>query len=212
MNLYFIRHGESEGNSRQFHQGENVSLSEIGVKQARAVAQYFKQIKIDKLYTSPHLRAKHTAEIISEVLKLPLEHIEFLKELKRPTELEGLEYNHPKAHEIKKIIKENQTSPDWKYTDDESFNDLLCRAKQVEQHVLLHQNNENIVCISHIQITVLIVLRLLLQDQLTPSVFWQFFYHCKVNNTGIIHLEYSESSGWNLITWNNTTHLLNLVN
>ncbi len=125
MNLYFIRHGESEGNSKQFHQGENVSLSDVGIRQANAVARYFKQTKIEKIYTSPHLRAKHTAEIIAKVLELSTEHIEFLKELKRPTELEGLEYNHPKANEIKRIIKENQTSPDWKYSDDESFNDLL---------------------------------------------------------------------------------------
>jgi len=207
MNIYFVRHGESEGNLNGVHQGEKVPLSETGKQQARLVAKRFKNIKIDTIYASPYLRAKQTAEIIAKELSRPIEYWEQLKELKRPSEIEGLKYNDPKASEIKRIIRENQIKADWKFSDDESFNDLLLRAKQIEKHLLDHHKEDNILCVSHIQIMVMTILHILLQDKLTPEVFWQFFYHCRQNNTGITILEHTESTGWNLISWNDTTHL-----
>lgn len=207
MNVYFVRHGESEGNQKKVHQGENVPLSETGKHQAELVANRLKNIAIDVIYASPYLRAKQTADIISKKLKLPIEYWEHLKELKRPSELEGLKYSDPNASEIKKIIRENQTKADWKFSDDESFNDLLERAKQVEKHLFKHHKDQNVVCVSHIQILAMIVLQTVLQDKLTPEVFWQFYYHSRQKNTGITHLEYTEPFGWNLVTWNDTTHL-----
>lgn len=207
MNVYFIRHAESEGNLNKIHQGENVSLSEEGRVQAKLVANRFRNIPVDIIYASPYLRAKQTAIIISEELNLPVEYWEELKELKRPSELEGLKYSDPKALKIKEIIRRKQIEPDWRYSDDESFNDLLSRAKQVENHLLGCHKNQNILCVSHIQILVMCILWAVLQDKLSPEVFWQFYYHCRQKNSGISQLEYFEASGWNLVTWNDTTHL-----
>jgi len=207
MNVYFIRHGQSEGNKKQVHQGEDVSLSEKGISQAKAVAKRLKKHDISVIYSSPYLRAKQTSEIISKELDLTIEYWEELKELRRPSELEGLEYSDPKATEIKEIIKKNQTAPDWKYSDDESFNDLITRAKEVEKHIFEHHKEQNMLCVSHIQIMVMIVMQTIMQDKLTPEVFWQFYYHCRQKNTGITHLEHIDNFGWNLVTWNDTTHL-----
>ncbi len=207
MNVYFVRHGESEGNLKKIHQGDSVPLSKEGKRQVELVANRLKGIQIDTIYASPYLRAKQTAEIISKELDLSVEYWEHLKELKRPLELEGLEYSDPKASEIKKIIRENQIRADWRYSDDESFNDLLARAKRVEKHLLEHHKDQNVLCVSHIQIMAMIILQIVLQDKLTPEVFWQFYYHSKQGNTGITHLEYNEKFGWSLVTWNDTTHL-----
>ena len=207
MNIYFVRHGESEGNLNKFHQGENVPLSKTGELQAKLVAKRFKNIRINVIYASPYLRTKQTAKFIAKELGQPLEYWEQLKELKRPSELAGLKYSDPKASEIKKIIRENQIKADWKFSDDESFNDLLVRAKQIEKHLIDHHKDENVLCVSHVQIMVMIILHIILQDKLTPEVFCQFFDHCSQNNTGITLLEYTESFGWNLISWNDTTHL-----
>ncbi len=207
MNVYFVRHGQSEGNKEQVHQGENVSLSEKGKDQAMAVAKRLKKHDISVIYSSPYLRAKQTAEIISNELDLPIEFWEDLKELRRPSEIEGLSYTDPIAIKIKDTIKKKQIIPDWKYSDDESFNDLLARAKAVEKHIFEHHKDQNVLCVSHIQIMVMIVMQIVMQDKLTPEVFWQFYYHCRQKNTGITHLEYTDTFGWNLVTWNDTTHL-----
>jgi len=207
MNVYFIRHGQSEGNLNKIHQGLDVPLSEKGKKQAVLVAKRLKNVNVDVIYASPYLRTKQTAEIIAKELNLPIEHWSQLKEIKRPSELGGLKYGDPKASEIKKIIHENQIKADWRYSDGESFNDLLMRAKEVEKYIFEHHRDQNVLCVSHITIMIMIVLQTILQDKLTPEVFWQFYYHSRQKNTGITHLEFTENFGWSLVTWNDTTHL-----
>jgi len=207
MNIYFVRHGQSEGNLKNTHQGENVPLSKEGKRQVRLLAERLKDRKIDVVYASPYLRAKQTAEIIAKELKLPVEHWDQLKERKRPSEVEGLAYNHPKASEIYEITRKNQIKADWKHSDDESFNDLLKRGKEVEKHLLEHHEGQNVLCVSHIGILIMTVLQIILQDKLSPEVFWQFYYHSRQDNTGISHLEFTDKYGWKLLAWNDTTHL-----
>jgi broad specificity phosphatase PhoE len=81
------------------------------------------------------------------------------------------------------------------------------RAKEVLDHLIKHHKDQNVICISHIAIMMLIVLQAILHDKLTPEVFWQFYYHARHSNTGITHLEHSENAGWYLVTWNDTEHL-----
>jgi len=207
MNVYFVRHGESEGNKKKFHQGEEVPLSKKGFAQAKAVARRLKNIDIDLIYSSPYLRARQTASIIAHELNLPVKFWGQLRELKRPSELKGLEYTDPRAIAIKEIIKKNQIRPDWRYSDDESFSDLMARAEKVEKRLINRHCGQNILCVTHIQIMVMIIMKIIMQEKLTPEVFWQFYYHCRQENTGITQLEYTPASGWNLVTWNDTSHL-----
>jgi len=207
MNVYFVRHGESEGNVKSTHQGENVRLSEGGIKQSQFLAKRLKSKDIKVIYASPSLRTKQTAEVISKELRLSVEYWEFLKERRRPSEIEGLSYDHRKASKIFEITKENQSKADWKYSDDESFNDLLNRAKEVEKRLLEHDDGQNILCVSHIGILIMVILHMILQDKLSPEVFWQFYYHSRLENTGISHLAYTKKNGWKLLAWNDTSHL-----
>jgi len=68
-NLYFLRHGESRGNSARIIQGRrDLALSEKGLKQSEAVALWFKDRRIDAILCSPLKRAVQTAEIVARVL------------------------------------------------------------------------------------------------------------------------------------------------
>ena len=68
--IYIVRHGQTTGNKAKVLQGRgsNQPLNEAGIRQAGAVRDWFSehQIHIDRVYTSPLLRAMQTAEIISE--------------------------------------------------------------------------------------------------------------------------------------------------
>ena len=167
----------------------------------------FKDKKFDFIYASPHLRTKQSAEIIGRELKLPIEYWDLLKERRRPSEVEGLRYDDPKATEIYEVTRKNQINADWKYSDDESFNDLLKRAKTVEKHLISLHKDQDLICVTHIGMIMIIASQITLQDKLTPEVFWQFYHHSRHSNTGITHLEYSEKFGWNLVAWNDTAHL-----
>lgn len=207
MNLYLVRHGESKGNVGLIHQGEDISLSNEGSRQVSLVANSLIDEKINFIYSSPFLRVKQSAEIISKRLKLPVEFWGLLKERRRPSEVEGLKYDNPIASKIAELTKKNQIVPDWKYSDDESFNELLQRAKNIESHLIKKHAEQNVICVSHVGMIIMIAAQLIFQNMLSAEVFWQFYHHVKFNNTGITHLTYSKERGWTLVTWNDTTHL-----
>lgn len=66
MTIYFIRHGETDWNRQGRLQGlEDIELNENGIRQAEICGQAFQSVPIDKIITSPLVRAKRTAEIIA---------------------------------------------------------------------------------------------------------------------------------------------------
>ena len=207
MNVYFIRHGEAGGNLNRTHQGADDPLTKKGKFQVKALSKKLKNVPIDFIYSSPYFRARQTADLISKELKLTVEYWDDLKERRRPSEVEGLSYDHPEAIKISQTTKENQTTANWRYSDDESYNDLLKRAKIVETHLLKKHMYQNVLCVSHIGILMIIVLQMILKDKLTPKVFWQYYHHSKHDNTGITHLKYSNVNGWRFVAWNDTSHL-----
>ena len=83
MRLYLVRHGTAEppGDTNQF-QDFRRSLTPEGVKKMREVALGLRGlgIGIDSVASSPLVRAKETAEIIAELLKLK-NPVEFWDEL-----------------------------------------------------------------------------------------------------------------------------------
>ena len=72
--IYVVRHCESMGNLLHSFAGHSdVDISEKGELQLKCLSEYFKDIKLDKVYTSPLLRAKKTAEAINKYSGAPLE-------------------------------------------------------------------------------------------------------------------------------------------
>lgn len=73
MEIYLIRHGETEWNTLRKLQGRSdTELNEVGVQLAQMTAEALKDIPFDVIYTSPLKRAKKTAEIIKGDRKIPL--------------------------------------------------------------------------------------------------------------------------------------------
>ena len=82
MELYFVRHGESEANTRHVisNRESPFGLTALGKKQAKILAEELKDIPITAIYSSPILRARETAEILSRSFHLPYEVTEALRE------------------------------------------------------------------------------------------------------------------------------------
>lgn len=65
MNLYFVRHGETEHNKNKYYYGSlDVKLTEKGILQAERATELLKDIKFDKVFVSERKRAVKTAEIL----------------------------------------------------------------------------------------------------------------------------------------------------
>ena len=65
MQLYLIRHAESENNAKPAHQrSEDPAITDVGQLQAAHLADWLKTVNFDELITSPVLRALQTTRHI----------------------------------------------------------------------------------------------------------------------------------------------------
>jgi broad specificity phosphatase PhoE len=80
--LLLARHGQSVSNAvRRFQGVQDVPLSELGRRQAEALARALRSRRIAAVYSSPLERARHTAELAAAALQAPLRHVDDLREL-----------------------------------------------------------------------------------------------------------------------------------
>ncbi len=89
VDLYITRHGESLGNT-----GENNSvdpeLSPLGHKQAECLAQRMKDVHLDAIISSPHIRAVQTAAKTAQVKGMQIELFPLLFEVGTYAGYEGI--------------------------------------------------------------------------------------------------------------------------
>ena len=80
MRLILLRHGESQWNlENKFTGWEDVPLSETGIKEAEISAKKLieNNIKVSTIHTSLLKRAINTAKIVAELIKFPIEKINY---------------------------------------------------------------------------------------------------------------------------------------
>jgi broad specificity phosphatase PhoE len=207
MKIYFVRHGESIGNKEGLHQKGDMPLSETGREQAKRIAERLKKFKIDLIFTSPIERTRQTAEIISKSLGIPIEEWDTLTEARGPSEIVGKSIKDPEARRIKKLIRENYIKGNWKYSDEENFEDLNTRAEAFLKHILKTHRNHDILCISHATLIKFLVCKMAYGKNLTPLIFHTFFHHFLTSNTGLTVCEYEDKSGWWIKHFNDASHL-----
>lgn len=66
VKAYLVRHAEAQGNVREFFQGHiDTEVSEKGRKQLECLAEHFKNIDFDRIYSSPLKRTVSTAEAVN---------------------------------------------------------------------------------------------------------------------------------------------------
>lgn len=72
--IIFVRHGESTCNTQHICVSgtRGAPLTALGKKGARATASELKKLKVSAVYTSPVLRARQTAQIISNAVRIPV--------------------------------------------------------------------------------------------------------------------------------------------
>ncbi len=72
--VYIVRHCETEGNLKHIFQGHiDLEITELGAKQLKTLEMRFEDIHIDRVFSSPLLRAKKTGLAIIGGKNIPLE-------------------------------------------------------------------------------------------------------------------------------------------
>lgn len=205
MRIYVVRHGESAGNVSKIHQTPDESLTELGKKQALDVAERFKNISIQKIISSPYTRAIETAQEIQKTTDMEIEQSDLFIEVKRPSELRGSTHDSNLHNDIFEQIIANEHDPEWRYSDEENFHDLVARVKEAIKFLEKHSEEELAVVTHSVFIRTMLGI-LTFQDKFSPAMLHSMGEHLKINNTGITVFEYKDNV-WRLITWNDHAHL-----
>jgi len=198
--LILIRHGQTSWNKEVIFRGRaDIELSSYGIKQAEVLAKRLKNRKIDKIYSSPLLRAYQTALIISKEHKL-----EVIKDFAFIDFCFG-EWEGKKLDEVEKIYKDEIFL--WKNHPEkflapkgESLEDVRERVMPRIKEIV--KVNENILVVSHRVVLKVIILSLL-------NLPLKYFWNIKIDTCGMSIFEY-ENGRFILSLHNDTSHLENL--
>ena len=140
MNI-FLRHGEVQNPKNiLYYNIPGYELSEKGIKQAEHVAEKLKKdFKIEKIISSPLLRARQTSNIVNKILKKEITISDQITEwggIKNWIGNATFEIQQSKEFEI--YIKDPT-----KLNIDENFYDIFKRVNK------LYKNNKNVLFVTH---------------------------------------------------------------
>ncbi len=81
MKIYLIRHGQTTGDVEDRYGGDyDDHLTEEGRSQSQKLAENLKNKNIEKIFSSPLIRAQETAKIVADTLGIELQTIENIRE------------------------------------------------------------------------------------------------------------------------------------
>lgn len=205
MNIYFVRHGESTENALQIYNWMDSPLTDLGIKQSQKVAERFKDINIDVIYHSDMVRARMTANEIKKFQNAEMIESELIREQLPPSELLGLSENDQKPKDVMKLLQKNEHDKDYRYSDEENFEDLKKRVFEFLK-IIESLNKENILVIGHGFVLRTLIGYVLFGDNFNSYDFVNLKKSLKTINTGVTLCDVNNKK-WTLVTWNDYSHL-----
>jgi alpha-ribazole phosphatase len=147
MDIYFIRHGQTDGNVARRHQHPDIDLNEMGKLQVARTAKLVKRLRPTHLITSTSKRAVETAQAIGLATDLIPETYPAFEELKRPTFLIGKRFHD--SDSLKYIWGWFFGVKAAPMHDGESYADFLGRIIQAREIIRQLPENSRVAVVSH---------------------------------------------------------------
>jgi len=207
--VYFVRHGESEGNATEVYQAVDSPLTEKGRKQARMVADRCSRLPIQAIISSTQLRAKNTANIIAETTGHPVEFSDLFRERRKPKALNGKPFSDPGARALNERWWLSLIGEGSRAEDGENFEDICMRAGQGLEH-LAARGEQNILVSTHESFLRILIARALFGESVSGQEMKVFMRALGMENTGITVLRHNADDPtlpWTLWIWNDHAHL-----
>ena len=205
--LYLVRHGQSAGNAEGRFGGHSPTpLSELGKKQADAVAKALAKEGVSAIYSSDLHRAVQTAEPLSRLTGVPVIATPAFRE-RNVGVLEGLTFDESR-----------ETFPDDYYalvnrkvhhviTNGESYRHLLQRSTAELWEILRNHIGERVAIFSHTGAICFLTLHLMgairRDTRQTPWIV--------TSNCGINRFEIRGRRNIRVLALNDTRHLLEIT-
>lgn len=205
--IYFVRHGETDGNLGGFWQGPEQPLNDQGRKQAALLAQRIAHLKIDKVLVSSMARAIETAEIILKDTEHSAQISDLFRELKEPTSVvsaDAATANHDIITRFREEKEGNVDDESWHFEDEENTAEFLVRVREAVDF-LGRQPEENTLVISHGNMIRYIAGHVVTGGEYSLREAYNFKRRFTTSNTGIT-VFLVDGDDWRLFTWNDHAH------
>lgn len=188
MQLYFVRHGESEANVHRIvsNRGFQHGLTKKGFAQAQALAEQLKAVPVDLIFSSPLKRAVQTAEILGRDHNLDYTVTDTLREFDCGV-MEG-------KSDAESWVRFDTLIDDWllhqqwhrRFEGGESFEDIRQRfVPFINNLTAQYADTDKIIVLAGHGGTYRLMLPLVLEN-----VDLTFAYHHWLANTAYVHAEY----------------------
>lgn len=198
--IYITRHGETQWNLEGKLQGwKNSDLTPRGVQQAELLRKKIEQIKLDRIYSSPTLRAFNTADIIRGVSNIEIVCADELREMNLG-EWEGRYTAEIKEKDPERYNAFYNEPKLYKHTTGESFEELALRVQKKMKDIGESDKGKSVLIVSH-GITINMILLIIKKKSI--EALWDT---PMVKQTSLICLEY-EGGEFKMILEPNTLHL-----
>ena len=199
--IYFVRHCEAMGNVMRIFQGStDLDISPIGEKQLEYLKKRFENIHIDKIYSSPLIRAQKTAEAIKGEKDIEIVLLKELAELHGGV-VEGRKFAEAFAT-IEGLADAWDNHPqDFAPPEGETMRHAYERIWDAIQYIVKNNKNKTIACSSHGGLTRCLTCRLMKNDiNELKNIPWS-------DNTAVMLFEIDDNMNISLKYFNDVSHL-----
>ena len=204
--VYFVRHGETEGNLNKSFQFPDTPLTAAGHTGAQAVAERFRHVRVDELIVSPFVRTQQTAEHINNVVQKPIVIFEAFHERMQPVSVRGKKFD---SEEGAQYLKDYTALYTNRQVTQEGFENYYAVQARVTSCIALLEDSdkENIVVVTHGAFIRSVTSFLLLNKQtdIDRMMAIDTALHT-MTNAGVTEFTY-EDGVWNFLH-GTTTHIL----
>jgi probable phosphoglycerate mutase len=197
--LCIVRHGETAWNAEHRVQGQlDIPLNEIGLRQAQTVAGRLKEERFDAIYSSDLVRARQTADPISNFLSIKILLEKDLRE-RHYGIFERLTYAEVKVRYPEDYARFEARDPEYAFRTGESLRDFSARSIKIITAIADRHKGQSVLVVTHGGVL----------DKLyrfitgLPLSAQRDF---GIPNAGLNRVELT-SAGWQIRTWADVAHL-----
>ena len=198
--IYLIRHAEAEGNLYRIVQGHfNSYITGKGHRQIAALAERFKDVRLDALYSSDLRRTVTTAGAITKFHKLPMQLEPRLREINLGI-CEGMSFGDMKEYDPVQMDHFNNDPAKWHAEGAETFAECTARIVGIVTHIAEENDGKTVAVVSHgMAIRSLLAHIMNVRSEDIPSL-------PHGDNTAVSKLIY-ENGGFTVVYYNDNSHL-----
>lgn len=200
-NIYMVRHCEAMGNVKRLFQGStDLDISEIGEKQLEYLKRRFEEIKLDRVYTSPLIRAYKTALAIIGERNLKPEINDGLREMSGGI-FEGKPFKEAFNAEPGLADAWDNHPQDFAPEGGEPMRHAYERIWNTVKRIAAENDGKTVACATHGGVMRCLHCRLLLGDiNRLSEMGWS-------DNTAVTLLRFDQDNKVEVVFYNDSSHL-----